>query len=73
MKKKKAKVTSTPFNPQTWIEKTRSVADGSYLDISKNLVPTQSDEKHRVSRASKERKEKPALNKGSFPRVFVDI
>ncbi|XP_065071557.1 HAUS augmin-like complex subunit 8 isoform X2 [Rhopilema esculentum] len=36
-KKKKAKVTSTPFDPSAWSERTRVVADGSYLDLSRHM------------------------------------
>ena len=36
-KKKKAKVTSTPFDPSAWSERTRVVADGSYLDLSRPM------------------------------------
>ena len=42
-KTKKAKVTSTPFNTAAWSEKTRMVADGSYLDLSRNVTVGQHD------------------------------
>lgn len=63
-KKKKAKVTSTPFNPQAWSEKTRMIADGSYLDISKNIPAGHSDVKHEVLKTLKDSKETHSTNAG---------
>ena len=64
IKKKKAKVTSTPFNPSSWSEKTRMVADGSYLDVTKNLIAGPGDLKHDAVKAPKETKEKQISSKG---------
>ena len=70
-KKKKAKVTSTPFNPSSWSEKTRMVADGSYLDVTKNLITGPGDLKQDVVRAPKEAREKQVSSKrhGKFVQL----
>ena len=53
-KTKKAKVTSTPFNPAAWSEKTRMIADGSYLDISRNVTVGQHDVIRDLAKKEKE-------------------
>ena len=53
-KTKKAKVTSTPFNPAAWSEKTRMVADGSYLDLSRNVTVGQHDVLRDLAKKEKE-------------------
>ena len=57
-KKKKSKVTSTPFRQSFLNEKTRMVADGSYLDISKNVTTGPPEIKHELIKTAKENKEK---------------
>lgn len=61
-KTKKAKVTSTPFNPAAWSEKTRMVADGSYLDLSKNVTVGQHDVIRGLAKKEKEDRDSKMRN-----------
>ena len=63
-KKKKAKVTSTPFNPSSWSEKTRMIADGSYLEVSKNVTTGTPGMINKAVQGSKEAKENQTTTKG---------
>ena len=63
-KKKKSKVTSTPFNPSSWSEKTRMIVDGSYLDVSKTMTAAMPDTKHDVAKVTKDTREKRISSKG---------
>ena len=62
--KKKSKVTSTPFNPSSWSERTRMIADGSYLDVSKTMTAALPDTRHDVAKVTKDAREKRISSKG---------